>query len=94
MRRGTALKLQVKLLALLPDRSVLRVGGTSPVKIDCRVIAGTNRDLEEMIENKEFRLDLFYRLNVVRSSSAAAEHREDIPALMNHFINIINQKYG
>lgn len=89
------MKLQVKLLRVLQDRSVLRVGGTSPVKIDCRVIAGTNRDLEEMIENKEFRLDLFYRLNVVPVIvPPLREHREDIPALMNHFINIFNQKYG
>jgi len=89
------MKLQVKLLRVLQDRSVLRVGGTSPIKIDCRVIAGTNRDLEEMIENKEFRLDLFYRLNVVPVIvPPLREHREDIPALMNHFINIFNQKYG
>ena len=89
------LNLQVKLLRVLQDRNIMRVGGIEPIKIECRVIAGTNRNLLAMIDNNEFRLDLFYRLNVIPITvPPLRERREDIPVLMNYFINIFNQKYG
>ncbi|MDD3894654.1 MAG: sigma 54-interacting transcriptional regulator [Syntrophomonadaceae bacterium] len=89
------LNLQVKLLRVLQDRTILRVGGTGPIKIDCRVLAGTNRDLRTMIDNNEFRLDLFYRLNVIPVTiPPLRERQEDIPVLINHFLNTFNLKYG
>ena len=89
------LNLQVKLLRVLQDKNIMRVGGIEPIKIECRVIAGTNRNLIAMIDNNQFRLDLFYRLNVIPITvPPLKERREDIPVLMNYFINIFNQKYG
>lgn len=89
------LNLQVKLLRVLQDHAILRVGGTEPVPIDCRILAGTNRDLNTMIEQKEFRLDLFYRLNVIPITvPPLRERREDIPVLINHFLQACNQKYN
>lgn len=89
------MNLQVKLLRVLQDRTILRVGGVEPVKIDCRVLAGTNRDLRAMIEKNEFRLDLFYRLNVIPVTIPPLRERpEDIPVLINHFLKTFNQKYG
>lgn len=89
------LKLQVKLLRVLQDRTIMRVGGIKPIKIECRVIAGTNRDLNTMIDNNQFRLDLFYRLSVIPVIVPPLRDRaEDIPVLMNYFLNIFNQKYA
>jgi PAS domain S-box-containing protein/TyrR family helix-turn-helix protein len=89
------LKLQVKLLRVLQDRTIMRVGGIKPIKIECRVIAGTNRDLTTMIDNNQFRLDLFYRLSVIPVTVPPLRDREeDIPVLMNYFLNIFNQKYS
>ncbi|MDD3853896.1 MAG: sigma 54-interacting transcriptional regulator [Syntrophomonadaceae bacterium] len=89
------LNLQVKLLRVLQDRNIMRVGGIEAIKIECRVIAGTNRNLMTMIDNNQFRLDLFYRLNVIPVTvPPLRERREDIPVLMNYFFNIFNQKYG
>jgi PAS domain S-box-containing protein len=89
------LKLQVKLLRVLQDRTIMRVGGIKAIKIECRVIAGTNRDLTTMIDNNQFRLDLFYRLSVIPVTVPPLRDRqEDIPVLMNYFLNIFNQKYG
>ncbi len=89
------LKLQVKLLRVLQDRTIMRVGGIKPIKIDCRVIAATNRDLNTMIDNNQFRLDLFYRLSVIPVMvPPLRERREDIPVLTNYFLSIFNQKYG
>ena len=89
------LSLQVKLLRVLQDKEILRVGGTKPIKVDVRIIAGTNYNLKEMVEKKLFRKDLFYRLNVIPITvPPLRERREDIPILANHFLDNFNQKHG
>ncbi|WP_027721596.1 sigma-54-dependent transcriptional regulator [Maridesulfovibrio zosterae] len=81
------LNMQVKLLRVLQERTFLRVGGTQEIPVDIRVIAATNCDLKQNVENGSFRQDLFYRLNVVTlSAPPLREHREDIPVLIGHFL--------
>ncbi|MEN6459857.1 MAG: sigma 54-interacting transcriptional regulator, partial [Syntrophomonas sp.] len=88
------LNLQVKLLRFLQNKEIIRVGGESFKKIDVRIVAATNRDLSEMVENKQFRDDLYYRLNVVPVNITPLRNRkEDIPALVAHFLQIFNRKY-
>jgi len=83
------LHLQVKLLRVLQEREVLRVGATKPIKLDIRVIAATNSNLEEMVQSGSFRKDLYYRLNVVSIEiPPLRERKEDIPQLVNHFTEI------
>ena len=78
--------LQVKLLRVLQEREFERVGGTTSIKVDIRLIAATNKNLEEAIEAGEFRQDLFYRLNVVSfEMPALRDRREDIPLLATYF---------
>jgi Nif-specific regulatory protein len=78
--------LQVKLLRVLQEREFERVGGTNSIKVDIRLIAATNKNLEEAIETGEFRQDLFYRLNVVSfEMPALRDRREDIPLLSSYF---------
>jgi PAS domain S-box-containing protein len=87
--------LQVKLLGVLQDQKVYRIGGTSPKEVDVRIIAATNRDLEKMIKEGLFREDLYYRLSVVPITIPALRSRkDDIPFLLVHFIKKFNQKYG
>ena len=79
-------QLQTKLLRVLQEREFERVGGTRPIKIDLRVVAATNKDLESAIEDGSFRQDLFFRLNVVALKMPPLRDRaEDIPMLANYF---------
>ena len=85
--------LQVKLLRVLQEREFERVGGTVTIKVDLRVIAATNKNLEEAIEASEFRQDLYYRLNVVSlEMPALRERREDIMLLANYFADKYSAK--
>ena len=88
------LLLQTKLLGVLQDKKLTRVGGTKEIKLDARIIAATNRDLLEMVAAGTFRKDLFYRLNVVGLKiPPLAERREDIFPLANYFLRELNAKY-
>jgi formate hydrogenlyase transcriptional activator len=81
------LELQPKLLRVLQEREFERLGSTRTKKVDVRIVAATHRDLEEMILEKQFRSDLYYRLNVVPISIPALRERpEDIPLLVHHFV--------
>jgi DNA-binding NtrC family response regulator len=78
---------QVKLLRVLQEKSLQRLGGKDTISVDVRVIAATHRDLETAIQNKQFRQDLYYRLSVVVISlPALRERREDIPQLVRYFL--------
>ncbi|SFG72929.1 PAS domain S-box-containing protein [Desulfotomaculum arcticum] len=86
--------LQVKLLRVLQDQVFRRVGGSAPIKVDVRIVAATNRNLEEMLVNELFREDLYYRLNVVSLEvPPLRERREDIPELVYQFIQEYSQLY-
>ncbi|MCP9453647.1 MAG: sigma-54 dependent transcriptional regulator [Nitrospira sp.] len=79
--------LQVKLLRVMQDQEVRRVGATTATKVDVRIIAATNRDLEQLVKEGKFRDDLYYRLKVVPIKlPSLAERREDIPMLVHHFL--------
>jgi transcriptional regulator with GAF, ATPase, and Fis domain len=87
--------LQAKLLRVLQEHEFTRVGGTRSIKLDVRLIAATNRDLEEAARHGLFRQDLYYRLNVVsKRMPALRERREDIPLLAGHFLNKFAPKVG
>ena len=89
------LDLQVKLLRVLQEKYIERIGGRDVTKVDVRVIAATNRNLEKEVAEGRFRLDLYYRLNVFPMELPPLRERpEDIPALANHFISIYNRKAG
>jgi len=89
------LDIQAKLLRVIQDGEFIKVGGTEPVKTNVRIISATNRDLEEQVEKKLFRRDLYYRLNVfpIRVPSLA-NRREDIPHLIDAFLRKYNDKFG
>lgn len=79
--------MQVKLLRVIQEKEVLRVGGTKPVKVDVRFIAATNRDLQEEVKEGHFRQDLFFRINVVSLLiPPLAERKDDLPLLILHFV--------
>jgi transcriptional regulator with PAS, ATPase and Fis domain len=85
------LSLQVKLLRFLQEKTIEPLGGTETIKVDVRVIAATNKDLGQMVEEGSFRQDLYYRLNVVHLRlPSLRERREDLPLLINHFIRRFN----
>jgi len=82
-----SIKTQVDLLRFIQEREFRRVGGKTPIKVDIRIIAATNKNLEEMISRDEFREDLYYRLNVITIEvPPLRERKEDIPVLANHFM--------
>jgi DNA-binding NtrC family response regulator len=79
--------MQVKLLRVLQEKELLRLGGTSAVKVDVRIIAATNRDVQEAIHENQFRQDLYYRLNVVSMNMPPlSDRRDDIPLLSQYFL--------
>jgi two-component system response regulator PilR (NtrC family) len=83
----TSPAMQIKLLRVLQERKIRRVGGTEEIDVDVRVITATNQDLEKMVREKAFREDLYYRINVIAiRMPALREKREDIPALAEHFL--------
>ncbi|MFW5649626.1 MAG: sigma-54 interaction domain-containing protein [Candidatus Alkaliphilus sp. MAG34] len=89
------LDLQVKLLRVIQDRQIMPVGGKEPIDVDVRIIAATNRDLEEMIRQKKFREDLYYRLNVIPIViPPLRERKEDIPSLILALLDSYNKKFG
>jgi DNA-binding NtrC family response regulator len=88
-------KLQVDLLRVLQERSFYRVGGSEEVRVDARVIAATNVDLEESVKAGRFREDLFYRLNVIQIRiPSLRERRQDVPLLAEHFLERIAHEMG
>jgi len=90
-----SLGLQAKLLRVLQEKEIVRVGEAKPVPVNVRVIAATNAHLEEMIAKGTFREDLYYRLNVVPIVIPPLRHRrEDIPRLVEHLIEKFNEEYG
>ena len=87
--------LQVKLLRVLQEKTIERVGGTTTIPVDFRLIAATNKVLEDEIAQKKFREDLYYRLNVVKAViPPLRERQEDIPLLINHFIEKFTRESG
>ncbi len=91
----TAPQTQVKLLRALQEREVIPVGATEAVPIDVRIIAATNRDLEEQIRKGEFRSDLYYRLNVIALAlPPLRDRRDDIPLLARHFLAGVAEEGG
>jgi two-component system response regulator PilR (NtrC family) len=87
------LLMQVKLLRVLQDKEFKRVGGTEDIRVDVRIIAATNKELEEAVKEKRFREDLFYRLNVIQIKlPPLRDRREDIQILANHFLKKYSQE--
>jgi transcriptional regulator with PAS, ATPase and Fis domain len=87
-----SLNLQVKILRVLQERTLERIGGSKTIKVDIRVIAATNRILEKLVKEGTFREDLYYRLNVVPIHiPPLRERRQDIPLLLNHFLEQSNR---
>jgi PAS domain S-box-containing protein len=85
---------QSKLLRFLEDHEIIRVGGTEPKKIDVRIIAATNKNIEEMVESRKFREDLYYRLNVVPIYiPPLRERRDDLVPLISHFLERFNKAH-
>ena len=90
-----SLSLQSKLLRALQEKEIIRVGASKPTKIDVRIIAATNANLEELIQKGAFREDLYYRINVLPIIIPPLRHRkEDIPVLVRHLLPKYNQEYG
>jgi len=88
------MNMQVKLLRAIQERSVMRVGGTKPIKLDIRIIAATNKKVEEMIKQEKFREDLYYRINVIPINIPPLRTRkEEIPLLVKNILGEYNEKY-
>ncbi|GAA0722692.1 sigma 54-interacting transcriptional regulator [Clostridium malenominatum] len=89
------LDMQVKLLRVLQENEIERIGGLTPIKINVRILAATNRNLEDMVSKKLFREDLYYRLNVVPIViPPLRERKKDIVPLVEHFLQVLNKKYN
>jgi two-component system, NtrC family, response regulator HydG len=87
--------LQIRLLRVLQEREIERVGDTTPIKIDVRVITATHRNLQDKVQRGEFRQDLYYRLNVVRLDVPALRDRlEDLPLLVSHFLQQFSHTFN
>ena len=86
--------LQAKLLRFLEEKSFKRVGGAADIHVDVRVIAATNRDLEDAVEQGKFRADLYYRLNVMQVQlPPLREHPSDVPLLVNFYVDQFNREF-
>lgn len=89
------LTLQAKLLRVIQEKTFERIGDTKPIKVDIRIIAATNKKLEDMVRNGTFRDDLYFRINVIPIYiPPLRERREDIPFLVHHFLEKFNREYG
>jgi two-component system response regulator AtoC len=89
------LAIQAKLLRVVQEQEITRVGGEDPVKVDVRIVAATNRDLETLVREGRFRDDLYYRLNVIPIRLPPLRERPgDLPALMEHFLGSFAARYG
>jgi two-component system response regulator HydG len=89
----TSASMQAKLLRIIQEREIQRVGGETTINVDVRIIAATNRDLKREVEEGNFREDLFYRLNVVTLNvPSLSERHDDIPLLVQHFMEKFAQK--
>jgi transcriptional regulator with PAS, ATPase and Fis domain len=87
-------ELQTKLMKVLEERETCALGSNKSVKIDVRLVCATNRDLDEAVENGEFRQDLLFRINTIEINLPPLREREnDIPQLCSYFLNIFNCKY-
>jgi DNA-binding NtrC family response regulator len=92
---SVGLETQAKLLRVMQDREFMRLGGTKTIRVDVRIIAATNTDLEELIEQRAFRKDLFYRLNVIKIMlPPLRDRKEDIPLLVKHFLDLYARENG
>ena len=88
------LSLQPKLLRVLQEREIERLGGLHPIKVDVRIVAATNKNLEEEVKQGRFREDLFYRLNIVQIEiPPLRERKEDIPLLLDFFLKKFNERH-
>ncbi len=88
-------ELQAKLLNVLQDRQIKHLGGLAPIPVDVRIIAATNMNLEQMVRERKFREDLYYRLNVIPIFiPPLRERREDILPMIKHFLKVYNQNYN
>jgi transcriptional regulator with PAS, ATPase and Fis domain len=87
--------LQSRLLRVIENKTFRRVGGLQDLRVNTRIVAATNRDLESAIEEKSFRKDLYYRLKVIPIHvPPVRERKEDVPALVNHFVERFNRELG
>ncbi|MBT4289971.1 MAG: sigma-54-dependent Fis family transcriptional regulator [Deltaproteobacteria bacterium] len=86
---------QVKMLRVLEEKTIERLGGTESIQVNCRIIAATNRDLKQMVNDDSFRSDLFYRLNIFPIGiPPLREHKEDIPMIVSSVLSKLNNEIG